>query len=157
MYFYWVPNQKAYKVYDLKTKKIFSSRDVILHEDIFPFTALKDNIDNHLHVWPLSIPDHDAQSIPNISHDDNLPLSNEPQPDTPSHDQTTQPILRRSNQFQQTSTWLHDFQCPQTTLLFSNSASSSMLQSTKGTRYPLFNFVSYNDLSSSPMFCCINL
>lgn len=30
-------NHKGYKILDIKTKKIYSSRDVIFHEDHFPF------------------------------------------------------------------------------------------------------------------------
>ena len=33
--------QKAYKLLDLKTNKVFTSRDVIFHENIFPFHHIK--------------------------------------------------------------------------------------------------------------------
>ncbi|CAL1389925.1 unnamed protein product [Linum trigynum] len=29
--------QKAYRVYELSTRKVFATRDVTFHEDIFPF------------------------------------------------------------------------------------------------------------------------
>ncbi|RVW56241.1 Retrovirus-related Pol polyprotein from transposon RE1 [Vitis vinifera] len=35
--------QKAYKLFDLSTKKVFTSRDVKFHEDIFPYVSLKPN------------------------------------------------------------------------------------------------------------------
>ncbi|KAL2893587.1 Retrovirus-related Pol polyprotein from transposon TNT 1-94 [Bienertia sinuspersici] len=38
--------QKGYKVYDLKEKKLFVSRDVVFKEDIFPFLKREDPQDN---------------------------------------------------------------------------------------------------------------
>ena len=35
------PNgMKAYRLYDIQTKQIFISRDVVFHEDIFPFHSV---------------------------------------------------------------------------------------------------------------------
>ena len=36
-------DQKAYKLFDLSTKKVFTSRDVKFLEDIFPYASLKSN------------------------------------------------------------------------------------------------------------------
>ena len=49
--------QKGYRVYDLQSKQIFTSKDVVFHENIFSFFQ---NNDNSLHesaqTSPLSIP-----------------------------------------------------------------------------------------------------
>ena len=39
----YLVGQKAYKLFDLSTKKVFTSRDVKFHEDIFPYVFLKPN------------------------------------------------------------------------------------------------------------------
>jgi hypothetical protein len=33
------PNSKGYKLFDLVTKSVFVSRDVVFHETVFPFTS----------------------------------------------------------------------------------------------------------------------
>ncbi|RVW64915.1 Retrovirus-related Pol polyprotein from transposon RE1 [Vitis vinifera] len=54
--------QKAYKLFDLSTKKVFTSRDVKFHEDIFPYVSLKPNS-------TLSSFTHNSGPIPLVAHD----------------------------------------------------------------------------------------
>ncbi|XP_008229790.1 PREDICTED: uncharacterized protein LOC103329135 [Prunus mume] len=53
--------QKAYKLYDLTTHKFFTSRDIVFHENIFPYAS------------PQSIPTPPAPVIPHFMSD--LPIS----------------------------------------------------------------------------------
>ena len=54
--------QKAYKLFDLSTKKVFTSRDVKFHEDIFPYVFLKPNS-----TFPSLT--HNSGPIPLVPHD----------------------------------------------------------------------------------------
>eukprot|EP00261_Vitis_vinifera_P033501 XP_019074744.1 PREDICTED: uncharacterized protein LOC100253049 isoform X2 [Vitis vinifera] len=54
--------QKAYKLFDLSTKKVFTSRDVKFHEDIFPYVSLKPNS-------TLPSLTHNSGPIPLVAHD----------------------------------------------------------------------------------------
>lgn len=55
-------SQKAYQVYDLDTKQFFSSRDVIFHENIFPFSPPDLNAQSNPPHLPLSDPDPNLTS-----------------------------------------------------------------------------------------------
>ena len=57
---------KAYKLFDLSTKKVFTSRDVKFHEDIFPYVSLKPNS-------TLPSLTHNSGPIPLVAHD--IPFS----------------------------------------------------------------------------------
>ena len=50
-------SQKAYKLFDLETKKIFTSRDVHFHENIFPFHHITHQNDTPLPVVTDFIPE----------------------------------------------------------------------------------------------------
>ncbi|XP_040374694.1 uncharacterized protein LOC112199378 [Rosa chinensis] len=58
--------QKAYKLYDLTTKKFFTSRDVVFHEDIFPYKQDSPNLSLQPHdaVLPNVIPENDIPQEP---------------------------------------------------------------------------------------------
>jgi hypothetical protein len=59
-------NQKAYRVYDLTTRQFFTSRDVVFHENTFPF------------INPTSVDSSQQPSLPTILPDPNdIPI---PQP-----------------------------------------------------------------------------
>jgi len=94
--------QKAYKLYDMETKKIFISRDVVFHENYFPYAAHK-----HQSHLPLPLPInnedvlHTSSSIQHTLAGDLVHTSNTPinpsatllQPsEVPSSPVQTQPI-----------------------------------------------------------------
>jgi hypothetical protein len=54
--------QKAYKLFDLSTKNVFTSRDVKFHENVFPYAPVKPNS-----TAPLL--DHNSGPIPLLTHD----------------------------------------------------------------------------------------
>ena len=88
-------DQKAYKLFDLSTKKAFTSRDVKFHEDIFPYASLKSNS-------TLPSLTHNSSPIPLLAHDlpsslnsvSNSPTQSSlfPDPPNPSH-----PIIETAN------------------------------------------------------------
>jgi hypothetical protein len=166
-------DQKAYKLYDLTTHKIFTSRDIIFHEHIFPFESplsippptvpvlprfisdppLSDTfptisttpLESVHSVTPfdLTLPDSPSVSLP-------LATSTFAPPDPaslvppPSSITPVQP-LRRSQRHHSPPRALCDYVCNHVTSPKPSTSSSS--GSTTGTRYPLCNFISYHRYS----------
>lgn len=60
--------QKGYKVYDLATHKFFTSRDVIFHEHIFPYTSSPTIDQTDMHVIPIIHPTHSSNSHDHINY-----------------------------------------------------------------------------------------
>lgn len=74
---------KGYKVFDLNTKSILISRDIVFHEDVFPYKtttypSVANDVPNHTSnfVFPLAIPDF--SSDPLISHAPLVPTTTIP-------------------------------------------------------------------------------
>jgi len=59
--------QKAYKLYDLKEKKVIVSRDVVFHEKIFPYHSMPHTSDIPLPTVCDYIPDTTFDHQPNDS------------------------------------------------------------------------------------------
>jgi len=59
LYLRYPYGKKAYKVMDLETKKIYSSRDVIFHKHVFPFP--QNSSSNHMFI-PVE-PAYDEHSV----------------------------------------------------------------------------------------------
>ena len=186
--------QKAYKLFDLSTKNVFTSRDVKFHENIFPYASVKPKS-----AAPLL--DHNSGPIPLLTHDpfdsvfDPIPTKSPPPPITqtdptsplipqiasglpstasiesassdpsspaladpptlsaqslPSPEQNLLPPElpapsleppRRSNRQTVPPIKLNDYVC---STVYSDQSTSLVPVPTKGTRYPLSNFVSYH-------------
>ena len=85
--------QKAYKLLDLDSKKIFTSRDVTFHETIFPLHATSNELDIQLpmvfpNLIPIDYPPLDTNSesdITEISH----PLSSDSFTEPSNHSHTS--------------------------------------------------------------------
>lgn len=98
--------QKAYKLYDLDTHQMFTSRDVVFHETIFSYESIRAPSLNLDHVIPLSISDPS-------------PPVQQPLPPNPVFTQLspaippTDPILRRSQKTHQPPMALRDYVCNQ--------------------------------------------
>jgi len=50
-------SQKAYKLYDIETNKVFTSRDVIFHEDIIPYEPISPSPTKTDYVLPIVVLD----------------------------------------------------------------------------------------------------
>ena len=59
IFFGYALGMKGYKLYDLHLNTLFVSRDVVFHENIFPF-ALRHHTSSTDSVLPLPIPIHDS-------------------------------------------------------------------------------------------------
>lgn len=67
----YIPGMKAYKIYALDLNKTIVSRDVIFHEDIFPFRSQPDTHDPHKIVLPNTIPEpNSSPTMPIPPHTD---------------------------------------------------------------------------------------
>ena len=130
--------QKAYKLYDLDTHQMFTSRNVVFHETIFTCKSIPSPFLNSDHVIPLSISDSSPplqQPLP-----PNL-VSTQLSPTSP----PPKPILCHSQRPHHPPMALRDCVCNQVTSPNHLPPLSSGPQ--KGTRYPLCNFVSYHRYS----------
>ncbi|CAL8150564.1 unnamed protein product [Prunus armeniaca] len=202
--------QKAFKLYDLESHKIFTSRDVKFHENIFPYhtfpsTSLSvpsafpappfpSDVDPFFSsspaATPLSVPsafpappfpsdiDPIFSSSPAAPLPESTPTSPHPlpssRPDTttapaepsppllsstpaghvpgspvtsPHAPAPDSPPLRRSERIHVPSVRLRDYICNQVMLPIPDHSSSLLPGPTKGTRFPLCNFLSYHRYS----------
>ncbi|CAL2258509.1 unnamed protein product [Prunus armeniaca] len=77
VFFGYPLGQKGYRLYDLSTQKFLSSRDVVFHENIFPFsTSPSENQDD---IIVLPTPSLDLLSLPKAHLDNNPHPSHDPQ------------------------------------------------------------------------------
>ncbi|CAL8118438.1 unnamed protein product [Prunus armeniaca] len=162
-------DQKAYKLYDLTNHKFFTSHDIVFHENIFPYESLQS-----IPTPPAPVLPH-FMSNPPVS--DSFPItstaplelvhpvtpfemahpdspSSSPDPATSTFDQPIAanvvqpppvPVLGRSQRHHSPPRALRDYVCNQVTSPKPSLPSSS--GSTKRTRYPLCNFLSYHRYS----------
>ena len=135
---------KAYRVYDIHTKQIFVSGDVIFHEEVFPFHSVIDAAfitDSFPHVV-LPNPSLDTSSSSYTPTPPPTPISNSTSSSLTSPLSQSIP-LRRSSQVHKPPSYLKDFHCH---LAFSN-LSSTLSSPPVNPSYPLSQFLSYHSLS----------
>ncbi|KAL2239868.1 UNVERIFIED_CONTAM: Retrovirus-related Pol polyprotein from transposon RE1 [Sesamum indicum] len=108
-------SQKGYKVFDLEDHTLFTSRDVIFQEHLFPYAQNKVE-----ETSSCPLPTVTAGSIPiDLSHHSPntatspLPTIAENVPTNPSSDTISTPVIppRRSARVSQKPPWLNDFVC----------------------------------------------
>jgi len=121
--------QKAYKLYDIESNKVFTSRDVIFDEDSFPYESISSSPPKTDFVIPIVVLD---SSLIKPTHEESTPTT------------SSSPIvpLRRSQITHVPPAALSDYVCNQVSSPESLPFSSSF--PSKGTRYPLCNFISYD-------------
>uniref|UniRef100_A0A803Q474 Major facilitator superfamily (MFS) profile domain-containing protein n=1 Tax=Cannabis sativa TaxID=3483 RepID=A0A803Q474_CANSA len=146
---------KGYKLYDLNSKQIFISRNVIFHEHIYPFKTLNtdhnviDPFSNMVFPSPIisntPISDFPTDIHLNDNTDDNMqepitetidtsasvPVDHNTDPPT------TEVPLRRTSRQSKPLAYLKDYEC------------HSILQDQKSTPHPLSKFISYDKLSDT--------
>jgi hypothetical protein len=141
--------QKGYKIFDIATKTIFTSRDVIFHEGIFPFRDLSKFPNSSSDVIPLPLSDDPSFDFPLAKNDaitspieqlDLEPPSVEQNPITP----PTSPQINRPSRIRRPPSYLVDYQCAIATHEQLSSLSDSKL---KGTPYPLHQYISFSNFS----------
>ena len=149
---------KGYKLYDLHLHTVFVSRDVVFHENIFPF-ALKHPISPTNPVLPLPIPIHDStiplldplltNSFPLSSINDSPSSSSNMNPTTepciPSASEITPQPSRKSSRVKHTPGYLHDYHCH----IATSTLNPAPLSTASGIPYSLSSVLSYDHLSST--------
>jgi len=149
-------NIKGYKLFDLSTHTIFVSRDVVFHENVFPY---------HPHfqfsqfqfpniVLPAPIPDSNVlfPSIPDpapldpISFDLSIPsyAFTSPFPDDSPVIPTSVPFIRKSLRVKNKPSYLQDFHCQMASSSLSPPAHSPRHA---GIPFALSSIISYDKLS----------
>lgn len=141
---------KAYKLYDVHTKQIFFSRDIVFHDKIFPFFSVKLN-EPHANPFSTLVLPSPHLSNSHIPPSPTMSPSTANSPSTPVPDSTTIPPInpqhnadpsilptRISNWPTQPPSYLRDYHCN----LLSHSPTHS-----KHTLYLLSQVLPYDTLS----------
>ena len=152
------PGQKGYRLYNLETREVFCSRDVIFKETVFPFKKGVQVSSQPTKHWPDSehveeenvfdcpVQNDTPEVVPNTpdmsnnldDHTSEEPLPEIPSPNPPSSSsQPSQPQpfqpqvpMRRSTRASTQPAWLKDF--------VTSKHKASMASSVKQPVYPLF-------------------
>lgn len=124
---------------DIETNNIFISRDVIFHEDIFPFK--QSSFSSHTNPFQYHVLHKPLPAIPFSTHS-SPSINVNPDPilhDQPNVDPNVQNVSHRPQRQRVRPTYLRDVHC--------NLINS--VQEEKLPQYPLSAVLSYNQLSSS--------
>lgn len=151
---------KGFILFDLHTRQIFISRNVVFYEHILPYETDSENQLSYrsdpeftIEKLPISVPhveSHNHDSIfysPSIIpiDDNDLPILNQnpPIPNIPDPIDVVEPVpdIKRSERVKTIPAKLQDYVC--------NSFTDQSTSSSSGSLYPLSNFTSSHNLSSS--------
>ncbi|XP_075521576.1 uncharacterized protein LOC142554787 [Primulina tabacum] len=157
--------QKRYLVYDFTERKLLTSRDVVFHENIFPYSTMHNNDQDNTLVLPKPI-EIDEEVISTTSRTKNnwiapnIPTNFEPQstatnhfepPDQPDLEATSvvtktrtipETTLRQSTRQRRVPSHLQDYHVNHTL-----PAIDSSLPVGSGTKHPISRYVSYSNIS----------
>lgn len=165
MFFGYPPGMKGYKLYDIESKKIFVSRDIIFHEEVFPFhsvvvaSTLTDPfpdlvLPTPLREVPISTYTHDPtpssevhSSSSHCLHDVHSPII--PLPESPSSPSLVP--VRKSFKIPHPPSYLRDFHCN----LSSLTDHPALIPSR--SMYLLGDFLAYDSLSHSHRTFVLNV
>jgi hypothetical protein len=172
-------------LFDLKSREIFLSRDVTFFEHIFPYSSQTSDVNTPTsskstynqftyddtdfcqylisppnpslpHTSPNPLTSNTTLNLPNNSLDINSPLpshiSNTPTPDPPPLPQPLRQSLTQTKPPQ----YLQDYHCNLITENFHDSSTAAS-QSSSQCKYPLSNFVSYQNVSAAHKHFALNL
>jgi hypothetical protein len=149
---------KGYKLYNLQTKSVFISRNVIFHKNIFPFAS--SSLLSSITHDPVSV------SFPTFL-DDTVSDSDSPLPshiadspvvsDTLPTDSTAN--LRKSNRIRHPPAYLQQYHCHMASALPHSTSkdSDSVSALSYGIPFPLSSSVSYDNFSPSYKHFCLSI
>jgi hypothetical protein len=152
-------NIKGYKLFDLSSHTLIVSRDVIFHEDVFPYHAHFKSSYPQYHNLVLPNPISDCADIDIVHPTSSSPNSNFPEPTSisspstnivPAPDSNThnvQPICK-SSRVKHKPSYLHQFHCQMATASHFSPVSSTV----SGIPHSLSNVLSYDKLSPSHQY-----
>nr|GMC77861.1 uncharacterized protein LOC109192811 [Ipomoea batatas] len=130
---------KGYKLYDLKTREVFISRDAVFYENIFPYNTVKSSNAQAPHseiILPVVAPIEDIippnVHSPNISPSTNN-LADIPAVETTEASQQEQQQLRRSSRQVSRPAYLNDYSCNSSATRTSPHALSTVMSYDKTT------------------------
>ncbi|XP_075096392.1 uncharacterized protein LOC142174489 [Nicotiana tabacum] len=157
-------SQKGYRLYSLKDKKFFVSRDVTFREDVFPFLMLKEGKvpplffeangyhateqyaapQQHNSIQEMQTPNHELDQL-HVEHDatisqlDDLSSNDAEEIQTIEipHEETSHRQLRRTSRGSKPPVWTKDYICP------------TMKPSSSTYQYPLSNYMGYDSISNA--------
>lgn len=134
------PGVKGYKLIDFHTHEIFISRDVIFHEDVFPFKTTNPTGFNSDPFDTIALPRLDHPIPPIIDHSHTQPITEPiPQPANTSNHAPLHP--RKSTRNSKKPSYLLDYHCNQASIAPAPHSISQPL-------YPLSKVITYDKLSS---------
>ncbi|XP_077242607.1 uncharacterized protein LOC143883135 [Tasmannia lanceolata] len=155
--------QKGYRIFDIESGKIYTSRDVRFFENIFPYANADPAATNPNRVIPLPILDHESSPPPNLptpaSPTNSSPTPNPPSPTNSSSASTTQnptppsatidtspsPPPRRSTRTHHPPSYLQDFHC---TILPSSTPLSSSMAGAAAAKIPEWRDAMANEIQA---------
>nr|KYP68715.1 hypothetical protein KK1_022356 [Cajanus cajan] len=111
IYLGFKPNTKGYLIFNLHTRNIEVSRNVVFYEDHFPYTNSDQNTTSFTHSFPSPTTTNYFlhESTPTL---DTPVINSSPSSHSPAFSSdivTSPPVLRRSTRMRQAPTYLHDF------------------------------------------------
>jgi transposase InsO family protein len=159
---------KGHTLFDLHTKSVFISRDVIFHESIFPYASnlLHTNSDGCF-VLPLPHSDSEFMNSESVSHSnfDSVSHSNsESAPNLESESDLVHDIsstqhpsdsvvpsipIQKSSRIKRPPGYLQDFHCNIANSYHSNASIHSTSAVSSSNQYPLSSILTYDKLSNS--------
>lgn len=131
------PGMKAYKLIDITTKQVFFSRDVIFHEDVFPFQSTPGDMFT-CDPFPNMVIPYSSIDI-DLPHSNNAPTPLSPV-SIPDHNNSSPP--RRTTRVSRIPSYLREYHCN----LMVNKPPTSVAP--YKCLYPLSKYVSYDALGS---------
>jgi transposase InsO family protein len=151
---------KGYKLYDISLNQFFVSRDVVFHEDIFPYSSTNplQNIipsSSNQNVIPAFIHSLDNSAASTLSSQPSIPSLNSLHPPIPNSPIPSIPVAsrlpRRSTRSRSQPSYLQEYHCQlaATSLPDQSSSKSMTVGSTSGIPFGLSSFLSYDKLSTN--------
>ncbi|KAL0402574.1 UNVERIFIED_CONTAM: Retrovirus-related Pol polyprotein from transposon RE1 [Sesamum latifolium] len=107
----YATGQKGYRLYDFNTHSLIVSRDVVFHEDVFPYAQKQ--LDPVTCTLPINLDDvdHLSSKTQGLEEDNHDTVSEELHVTPQEPEACTEPVIRRSSRVTTKPAWMQDFYC----------------------------------------------